>query len=178
MTEETLAAALEAGAIEIPYFDGASVAVDNVNGLPLHQVLPVFSAFLELTADNRRADARHLVAYCQMMMEAVGEEEILEDLNGEAPTLENIWTFAQPSLLYFSHLTAGKYAERDTTYVMLEGNVNWEPEHGLLMSWQDGNKLVKVGAFDGHPTNGHAMADPEQDKYVFASDERHSTLAD
>lgn len=42
-----------------------------------------------------------------------------------------------------------------------------EEEHGLLMSWEDGSKLVKVSDFDGHPTNGHAGADVSRDQFVY-----------
>ena len=54
-----------------------------------------------------------------------------------------------------------------TAAYQIEGAVAWEPEHGLQMSWENGETLVKSGAYDGHPTNGHAFADPAYDSYVF-----------
>ena len=167
MTDKELLSILNnSGQVSVPYFDGVKLSVD-LDSLTASEALPALKNFLALSAENRQSDAHHLVAYCKMMMDAVGDEEILEDMDGNAPTIENTWNYAKPTLLFFGKLEAGKYAARPTVYVQIEGRVAWEPEHGLQMSWADGNRLVKAGAFDGHPTNGHAYGKPERDQYVF-----------
>ena len=167
MTDQDLLNILEnAGSVSVPYFDGAELSVD-LDILSPAEVLPALKNFLGLSAENRRSDARHLVAYCKMMMEVLGEEVVVEDLDGHRPTLENIWDYARAKILFFSKLEQSKYAKETTVFVQIEGEVAWEPEHGLQMSWAEGNRLVKAGAVDGHPTNGHASAKPEHDQYVF-----------
>lgn len=169
MTDKELLNVLEnGGQVAVPYFDGDLIEVHVSSKLDSAELLPVLKNFLMLSADNRRSDARHLVAYCKLMMDAVGDDIIIEDLNGEQPTEENIWNHTRIRHIFFGRLEAGKYAARRTIYLQIEGEVAWEPEHGLQMSWADGKRLVKAGAFDGHPTNGHASAKPERDKYVFS----------
>lgn len=167
MTDKELQHLIETGGmIAIPYFDGAMIKIEQ-GDMPVEEALPALKSFLSLTAEQRRSDGRHLVAYCKMMVDAVGEE-VLEDMGGRVPDAVEIWTYVDIRLLFFGKLDAGQYVTKPTVYVQIEGNVAWEPEHGLQMSWADGNRLVKVGEFDGHPTNGHAMADPARDQYVFS----------
>ena len=179
MTDQELLTILDnGGEISVPYFNGDMIQID-ASDLEPTEALPALKNFLTLSNDQRMSDARHLLAYCKLMMDAVGEEEISEDLGGVQPTLENIWNFTKASHIFFGKLDAGKYAAEKTVYLQLEGNVAWEPEHGLQMSWANGNKLVKAGPFDGHPTNGHAYADPERDQYVFDGETKDtSTLPD
>lgn len=176
MTDAELLTLIEIGGqVEVPYFDGLPVTLMN-DGISNEaegcvariEALSALKSYLTLTPLHRQADGRHLVAYCRMMIEAVGEE-VLGDIGGVEPTLETVWTHVTPTLIFFGFINPGKYVEQRTIYLQLEGNVAWEPEHGLQMSWENGDTLVKAGAFDGHPTNGHASANPEKDKYVFDS---------
>lgn len=167
-TDESLASLLEVGGeLAVPYFDGATLRVEPCD-VPIAEALPALRRFLALTADQRRRDARHLVAYCKLMIDAVGEDVVLEDLGGVLPTIETIWDHARPTLMFLGALDAGEGVSRRTIYVQLGCEVDWEPEHGMQMSWADGARLVKVGAYDGHPTNGHATGRPEADAYVFS----------
>jgi hypothetical protein len=167
MTDKELLTVLEHGGyVAVPYFDGERLRISELDLTP-EEALPALKRFLTLSAEQRRADGRHLVAYCALMVEAVGEE-ILADVGGVAPDPASIWDYVSVSHIFFGKLEAGKYAPKPTIYLQIEGNVSWEPEHGLQMSWADGERLVKVGAFDGHPTNGHAMANPAHDQYVFS----------
>ncbi|NOU27563.1 MAG: hypothetical protein HOO96_06600 [Polyangiaceae bacterium] len=166
------------GSLAIPYLDGARVRVEPAD-IPVDLALPALRSFLARTPDERLADGRHLVAYCASTVDAVGEE-ILEDLPGGAlPTLDTVWTLVRPRSIFFGMLEAGKYAPIDTAYVQMEAEVAWEPEHGLQLSWEAGRHLVKAGPFDGHPTNGHAYAKPEKDRFVFlGGSPEESTLPD
>lgn len=44
-------------------------------------------------------------------------------------------------------------------YLSFEGEVSWEPEHGLQLVFEDHPRLAKVGPFDGHMTTAHAYGD-------------------
>ena len=165
------------GEIAVPYFNGNKISIFSDDISP-EEALEPLTNFLQLTNQQRVSDSRHLVAYCKFMVYAVGEE-ILEDMGGVQPEGEEIWDHVKITHIFLSKLEAGKYASEPTIFVETEANVAWEPEHGLQMSWANGNKLVKVSAFDGHPTNGHASAKPEDDKYVFCCyDSEFATLPD
>ena len=45
------------------------------------------------------------------------------------------------------------------SYISFEGEVSWEPEHGLQLVFEHGLRLCKVGPYDGHNTNAHAAGD-------------------
>lgn len=166
MTDEGLVGAIAAGTIDVPYFGGATVAIENIAELPLDEIIPVLGDFCSLTIHNRRSDARHLLACCHAMMRAIGGDQVRANLGGVDPTLDNIWSFVQPSLLYFAR---GTYAGREHAFVVLEALADWDRTDGLLMSWRGGGRLMKAGVFDGHATNGDAFADPSRDEFVFAT---------
>lgn len=44
-------------------------------------------------------------------------------------------------------------------YLSFEGEVTWEEEHGLQLVFDNGQRVCKVGPYDGHPTIAHAYAD-------------------
>lgn len=52
-------------------------------------------------------------------------------------------------------------------YVSLECNCDWEPEHGLQIVFKDGNKVCKVGPYDGHLTNSDAFADQTLEHVIY-----------
>jgi hypothetical protein len=43
-------------------------------------------------------------------------------------------------------------AERGRSYLSFEGEVSWEPEHGLQLVFEDGQRVCKAGPYDGHLT--------------------------
>jgi hypothetical protein len=42
--------------------------------------------------------------------------------------------------------------ERGRSYLSFEGEVSWEPEHGLQLVFEDGQRVCKAGPYDGHLT--------------------------
>lgn len=168
LTDKELLNLLEKGGkLSISYFGGNTVELHECD-LPVEEALPALKSFLALNTDHRQADARHLFAYCNETILAVGED-VIEDMGGVKPTLDQIWDHVKVRHIFFGKLDVGKYVSTPTVYLQIEADVSWEPEHGLQMSWADGNQLVKVGPFNGPPTNGHAKADPSFDKFVFYS---------
>ncbi len=70
----------------------------------------------------------------------------------------DIWTYV--SFRHPPEATAGTPPlEPAEWYLSFEGNVAWEPEHGLQLVFADGGKIEKVGPYDGHVTNAYACAD-------------------
>lgn len=50
--------------------------------------------------------------------------------------------------------------EPGPSYISFEGDVSWEREHGLQLVFEHGERVCKVGPYDGHLTNAHAYGDP------------------
>jgi hypothetical protein len=55
----------------------------------------------------------------------------------------------------------------ELSYISFEGEVTWEPEHGLQLVFEHGRRVCKVGPYDGHHTKGHAYGDPALIDVVF-----------
>ncbi len=53
----------------------------------------------------------------------------------------------------------GTRLEPGRSYISFEGEVTWEPEHGLQLVFEHGLRVCKVGPYDGHFTNAHAYGD-------------------
>lgn len=124
-----------------------------------------FDRFLELTPDALIPVAPHVYAYYQDMM---------VHLDGKGwpgvplPNIrrpENVWEHVAPTSVFIQ-------SDRDDDgpwYVGVEANIPWEVEHGLIMLWEDGVDLVKVGQVDGHVTNANSYADPGLENVVYAA---------
>lgn len=54
------------------------------------------------------------------------------------------------------------------SYLWFGGNVSWEVEHGLLLVFEEGSSVCKVGPHDGHATNASAYGDLALLGVVFA----------
>lgn len=52
-------------------------------------------------------------------------------------------------------------------YISLECNCDWEREHGLQIVFKGGNKVCKVGPYDGHLTNSDAFADNTLENVIY-----------
>jgi hypothetical protein len=53
----------------------------------------------------------------------------------------------------------GRPLEPARCYLSFEGEVSWEPEHGLQLVFENGERVCKVGQYDGHNTVAHAVGD-------------------
>jgi len=53
------------------------------------------------------------------------------------------------------------------SYLSFEGEVSWEPEHGLQLVYEDGQRVCKVSQYDGHVTVAPAYGDPSLLSVVF-----------
>lgn len=87
----------------------------------------------------------------------------------EIPETGDIWDEVQ-----FRHppelALGGRLLEPGRSYISFEGEVSWEPEHGLQLVFEDGLHVCKVGPYDGHLTNAHASGDESLLGVVFRHD--------
>ncbi len=96
--------------------------------------------------------APHVHAYYLDVQNTLGGEALE---NGERPPEgpDDIWHLVQPRFL---HIAFEDLRDPGTAYAQLDANCAWEPDHGLTITWQGGDRLVRVSGFDGHLTNQHA----------------------
>lgn len=101
----------------------------------------------------------HLWAYYRATVDELGPDRLSD---AGVPVLDedaDIWaevTIAEPPSIE----VGGTDLEPAAAYVSFEGEVSWEPEHGLQLVVENGERICKVGPYDGHVTVAHAYGDP------------------
>jgi hypothetical protein len=166
---QLVAAWKESRPIPIPYFDGNAVDLFFEDEAQLLHFAHTIRNFLTLTPADRVTHTRHAWAYFKDFTDDVGFEWVDAGMEDLPLNSEDIWNFVTPNTL--SAIESWDVGNRDETrqFIVLEGNCGWEAEHGISMSWRDGRELVKLSAYDGHATNGHAYDDLSKDAYVYYS---------
>ena len=154
------------GEVAVPYFDDKRVRVHFIE-VPVDEAFPVFKRFLTIPAENRRGDARHLHAYCMDVVDMAGDHA-LEGMGGALPPEEDVWKFARVRSISMTHGSPGSGDAESKIYVIADVAVDWETEHSMSMSWEDGDRLVRVGPFDGAATNYYGPDKPDLG-YVYKS---------
>lgn len=56
-------------------------------------------------------------------------------------------------------------------YISIECECDWEPEHGLEVVLKGGQRVTKVGPFDGHSSNADAFGNPAFEDTVYVTSE-------
>jgi hypothetical protein len=79
----------------------------------------------------------------------------------EIARASDVWKYVQ----FGEEATVGR--EGNAVYISLVCNCDWEPEHGLQIVFKDGQRVNKVGPFNGHFTNSHAYADPSLEGVIY-----------
>ncbi len=135
--------------VAAPYFDGLALRLlDPPDGAPQREAL---ARFLALGPKDRQAEARHVLAYWRDLRAWTDPEEMDAEVGAPPDEPDEVWAHVEPRNLSLSE-------EDGQTYVILEAECAWEPEHGLMMVWRGGDRLVKVGTYDGH-LDDHGDAD-------------------
>ncbi|OBB31665.1 hypothetical protein A5792_15880 [Mycolicibacterium peregrinum] len=127
------------------------------------------ATFLTLTPADRIADSRHVYAYYRDIHYTVGGEDWLDEEMGVPQTSADIWASVTPGPVMVT-----EWYER--WYVVMEAECPWEEEHGLMIVWQDGAKLSKVGPYNGLVTNGRGYDGREDAVYSAIGDEYTTRL--
>jgi len=159
----------EERALALPYFDGQEVKLFFENEDELLLFADSIRRFLTLGPPDRAAATPHVHAYFRDVTDEAGFGGVEEGMENLPPGSEEIWRFVYPTTLGAQESWDIGTRDRTRQFVMLEGNCGWEPEHGILFSWQDGTELVKVSDYDGHATHGHAYDDLSKDAYIYHS---------
>jgi hypothetical protein len=140
--------------VTIPYFD-QSLPVTFMGFNPqdpaqqdhLRKANDAVAAFLHLQESDRMRASELVNQNCQEYIEAVGVEDWNEAMASIVdPNL--VWQYVHPREVLIS------YSEkRNSIFIVLSCECDWEEEHGLQLVYQDGITLVRVSEQDGHYTD-------------------------
>lgn len=155
------------GELALPFFDGTVLPLswegsgDDPNlGSAMAATV---AAFRRLTPADRAAVGRHVMAYHNEVQDVMGGEAIETD-DPPATGPEDVWRLVKSRRLV---LLVDPIFGDSTPYIMVSGHCEWDPEHGILISWARGSQLVRVAGSDYHPTNGSAETKLRGTDYVY-----------
>lgn len=151
----------EADDVPVPLFGGEKLTISFSTGGEDDAPEPITPAMLAAVEAMLRLDASakdeitpHVRENYRAFRDAVGEDDV-----PAIAASEDIWAYVQPGSILVE--------ERDGhAWVSFECNCDWEIEHGLMLVLMDGVRWVKVSAYDGHVTDGHAYAKPLLDAWM------------
>lgn len=110
------------------------------NPYPTKEEIAVFERFLSLPKGHSDLIKPHLWQFYLDARQAWGSEEI-----PKIDSPDNVWQ-------HLGFATARPYEwTKEDMYLVIEGGCDWEPEHGLLLSLQNGTRWARVSDYDGHP---------------------------
>lgn len=116
--------------------------------------------FMALTPDCFKLASEHLLAYYK------DYEDIYDDLGWSKPLLDtsdDLWNYVT-----LGNSPLARFREEDkTVYISLSCSCDWEPEHGLMLVFKNGEYINKLGPYDGHVTNSDAFDKDELENVVY-----------
>ena len=136
--------------------DGLLDATDVDEARDPQLVAAAISALRARGAAALDAATPYLWEYYRDMAAVVGTGE---DGVPDIPAGSDIWEHVELSRPPIAFL-GGTALEPSPCYLSFEGEVAWEPEHGLQLVYDLGGAVCKVGPYDGHVTVAHAFGDP------------------
>lgn len=144
---------------------GASRCCIAIDGYDEDENKPDFHRAIAnfLAADEAvlKAVSSAVFAYYQDMMAYAtpGDEAYVE-----IASPDDVWAHVQ---FGYEPLASRRNSSDRDVYISLECNCDWEPEHGLQIVFRDGNRVCKVGPFNGHLTNGDAFDDKTGEEVIY-----------
>lgn len=135
---------LKSEPVSIPYFDGQKLqfTIWDLEGDPSPQHFSdAITCFLRLDSLDRRHAADDVYRNFNNTVNAVGQDQV----DCMIPLSEQVWTHVHPRTLHVGRNPADK-----KIYVMIAAECEWEPEHGLQLTYREGKSLHRVSEQDGH----------------------------
>ncbi|MBX2877310.1 MAG: hypothetical protein KTR30_34635 [Saprospiraceae bacterium] len=109
------------------------------------------SNFLNIGTDYKEIMAPHIWQNCKEFLEAIGYEEEDQAL-WDIKQAHEIWSFVDFRNIYVER----RHRRDQDIYISLQGECEWEREHGLQLVFRQGRKLTRVSQIDGHLTEADA----------------------
>lgn len=149
----------ESAPVSLPLLGGDEVVI-QIFGEEEDETAPIrpdrFEALerlFALTPDRAHEIRDHLWAY---YLECADELDPPLAIAGPADVLNYI----RPATI------SPERGEDGAVYVSIEGECDWEIEHGLQLVLQHGDRWVRVSSYDGHLTDGHAYGRSTLDAWI------------
>ncbi|MDT9592558.1 hypothetical protein RDV89_05750 [Nocardioides zeae] len=128
------------------------VGLDDDASVAPPALLDAMRAFLAMGSGTADEAAPHVHAYYRDMLDLdMGWDAYVP---GDVP-VDRIWDHVRVGdefMVAFERLPGGG----EDAFVSIESGCDWEPEHGLMLSFRGGDRLARVGPYDGGVVN----ADP------------------
>jgi hypothetical protein len=116
------------------------------------------ASFIALEPSVLRDVEEHVFRY---YLDCKGDFEPGEPGYLEIGRASDVWKHVE----FGEEATVGR--EGKAVYISLGCNCDWEEEHGLQIVFKDGQRVNKVGPFNGHFTNVHAYDDPSLENVIY-----------
>lgn len=116
--------------------------------------------FLAVNPDVLKQAEPHIFRYYQDCAEHWDEDDRPVTIKNAA----NVWKHVR---LGNKPMVTRRSGGDRKIYVSLECGCDWEEEHGLQIVFKNGQKVNKVGPYDGHLTNSDAYADRSLENVVY-----------
>jgi hypothetical protein len=148
----------------LPFFDGAELSLFYYDDPMSSEGRTALNNFLTLGPDHRLACSHHVFSYYLDQKQFFEKEGVLIETMPQISSVGDVWRHVQPSLIWVEH---DPCSDAHEPYVCIEGECDWEPEHGLMLCFIWGKNLAKCGPWDGHVTNRNAWAEDGVDGIVY-----------
>jgi hypothetical protein len=117
--------------------------------------------FLSLDHEALRSCEHWVFEYYQDARAVWGQSDVLPPLIGSAA---EVWSHVHLGEV----ITVSRRAVGDrAVYVSVKCGCDWEPENGLQLVFRKGERVTKVGPFDGHLSNADAFGRSELEHVVY-----------
>jgi hypothetical protein len=128
---------LESKPIEIPYFNNEKFIITLVekNSEFILNAENAFKNFLKLNNSDRENNSELVIKYYNEVLKAGYTEKLNIKKQSE------IWNFVSPV-----RITILNWSEDESTFICIECGCDWEIEHGLQLTFKNGEILVKANA--------------------------------
>ena len=136
----------ESQPVKIPFFEDKALKVIFINFLPkkdekfVSEADTAFKKFLQLTKADRLKLSDVVHKNCMDFLNAVGYDEDDEPL-WSIKDKNKIWEFVYPEQI---HVTR-EHSENNKIDIRLVCECEWEVEHGLQITFNQGNQLIDIG---------------------------------
>ena len=127
---------LEASPLEIPYFSNEKIKITLVekDSEYIQNAEIAFENFLKLTETDKNKDSEKVYEYYEEILKA----GYTKNLN--LKTKSEIWNFVTVGEIVLH------WSENGTIYLCVSCECEWEIEHGLQLSFKNGEKLIKANS--------------------------------
>ncbi len=167
--------------IEIPLFDNQAVPfvvpIEDDWGKDFYQknkteiegLIPkAIEAFLKLDTKYREKISEVVYGNYKQTMEIMSDDEMVK-----IDSAPEVWSHIHPKEIYIKyrdrvHANADP-ANNKQIYVQVCCDCDWEAEHGLVLLFKGGDKLVRVSEYDGHLTEAEAMGMPDSEDVLLSN---------